>query len=205
MPDSYKSIKHPSEGVYKEKGSRFIGLAYPVESEEDAKQCLEKIRKQYHDARHHGYAYRIGPEGEKVRWSDDGEPVHSAGPPIMGQIRALDLTNLLLVVVRYFGGTLLGVGRLTQAYKMAARDALYHASIIECTLDATVRLLFDYADLGRVMKLAGEDGVHWRNQQFADRCSLEVSFRASLLPRFLERLKAIPSVHVENATPENKG
>ena len=119
MTDLYKTIKHPSEGLYKEKGSKFLAFAYPVSSEEDIGRIITDLRKQYHDARHHCYAWRLGPEKDRFRVNDDGEPSGSAGKPIFGQIRSMDLSDVLVVVVRYFGGTLLGVGGLIRAYRAA--------------------------------------------------------------------------------------
>ncbi|HYW95669.1 MAG TPA: YigZ family protein, partial [Bacteroidales bacterium] len=129
--DNYLTIKQRGEGLYKEKGSKFIGFALPVESEDHIKGELESIRKNFHDARHHCYAWRLGPDMELYRANDDGEPGNSAGKPILGQIESRKLTNVLVVVVRYFGGTLLGVGGLINAYRTAASEALDRSVIVK--------------------------------------------------------------------------
>jgi uncharacterized YigZ family protein len=128
---SYRTIQAPTEGIYKEKGSKFLAFAYPVETEADVKGHLERIKKEYFDARHHCFAYMLGADRKKFRAFDDGEPNHSAGDPILGQIRSKNITNVLVIVVRYFGGTKLGVGGLISAYKTAAEDALNRAAVIE--------------------------------------------------------------------------
>ena len=129
--DNYLSIEKRSEGIYKDRGSKFLAFAFPVYQEDEIKDILAELRKEYHDARHHCYAYRLGASKEIYRVNDDGEPSSSAGKPIFGQIQSNDLSNILIVVVRYFGGTLLGVGGLINAYRSAAADALINASIIE--------------------------------------------------------------------------
>ena len=134
MQDSFLTIGQPAEGLYKEKGSKFIGLAFPVKTEDEVKERLEETRKTYYDARHHCYAYILGHEGTQFRANDDGEPNHSAGDPILGQIRSKELTNTLVIVVRYFGGTKLGVSGLINAYKTAAALALDNTSIEENSL-----------------------------------------------------------------------
>jgi uncharacterized YigZ family protein len=152
-PFSYKTIESETEGLYKEKGSKFYALAFPVENEEEIKSKLDGLRKKYFDARHHCYAYRIGTAGEKVRANDDGEPNHSAGDPILGQIRSKELTNTLIVVVRYFGGIKLGVGGLIAAYRSAAESALSNARIVEKEICCEVLLNYKYPSTGVVMKL----------------------------------------------------
>ncbi|MCD4710671.1 MAG: YigZ family protein, partial [Bacteroidales bacterium] len=153
MTDLYKTIQTPSEGIYKEKGSKFLSFACRVSNEESIKQHLATLQKQYHDARHHCYAWRLEPEKSRYRVNDDGEPSGSAGRPIYGQIVSRDLTDLLVVVVRYFGGTLLGVGGLINAYRSAASDALDHTSIIECKVYDRLRLEFGYDRMNAVMKV----------------------------------------------------
>ncbi|PLX14682.1 MAG: YigZ family protein, partial [Marinilabiliales bacterium] len=132
--DQYLTISKPSEGLFKDRGSKFLAFAYPVSSEEEIKAFQEQLRSDYHDARHHCYAYMLGPKKENYRANDDGEPSSTAGKPILGQIRSFDLTNILIVVIRYFGGTKLGVGGLINAYKTAAEEALKNAKIIRKTL-----------------------------------------------------------------------
>src|SRR5690554_2132633 len=153
MPDTYLTLKSQSQGLYKEKGSKFLAFAYPVDNEEEIKEILETLKKQYHDARHHCYAYILGKDGQNFRANDDGEPGHSAGDPILGQIRSNNLTNTLIVVVRYFGGTKLGVGGLVTAYKTAATEAILANEIITETVTLKVNFQFDYIDMNEVMRI----------------------------------------------------
>src|SRR6056297_2588024 len=150
---SYKTIKSKGEGLFKDKGSKFIALAIPVETEEEVKSALEEVRNAYHDARHHCYAYRLGPLMDIYRANDDGEPSSSAGKPILGQIRSYELTNILIVVIRYFGGIKLGVGGLIQAYKTAAEEAIRNAKIIEKKLHDIYRVSFEYSEINEVMRI----------------------------------------------------
>ena len=142
MKDLYKTIQSPARGLYKENGSKFIAFASPISSEEAIKAELSGLRKQYHDARHHAFAWRLGAELERFRVSDDGEPSGTAGMPIFGQIQSNELTDILLVVVRYFGGKLLGTGGLIKAYRSAASDALAQAQIVELKVIVRIRLDF---------------------------------------------------------------
>ncbi len=148
IQDSYKSIAAPSEGLFKDNGSRFIALAYPVETEEEVKEIVASLRKEYHDARHHCYAYRIGLKGDVWRASDDGEPSGSAGRPILGQIDSLELSDVLVVVVRYFGGIKLGIPGLIRAYKTSTADALSAATVVPKIAGRNYRISFDYQGHG---------------------------------------------------------
>ena len=170
---SFQSIKTRSEGFYKEKGSKFLAFAFPVRTEDDIKHRLDELRKQYYDARHHCYAYILGNKSDKYRANDDGEPNHSAGDPILGQIRSKDLTNTLVVVVRYFGGTKLGVSGLITAYKTAAKEALDAAEVIETTIKDEVLIDFSYEQTSDVMRLAKEFNLEIQNQTFQETCSLQ--------------------------------
>jgi len=170
---SFQSIKATSEGFYKEKGSKFLAFAFPVQTEDDIKQRLDDLRKQYYDARHHCYGYILGNKSDKYRANDDGEPNHSAGDPILGQIRSKDLTNTLVVVVRYFGGTKLGVSGLIAAYKTAAKEALDAAEVIETTIKDEVLINFSYEQTSDVMRLAKEFNLEIQNQTFQETCSLQ--------------------------------
>jgi len=172
MTDLYRTIENHSEGIYKEKGSKFLAFAYPVSSEEEISQCLADIRKQYHDARHHCYAWRLGPEKLRYRVNDDGEPSGSAGKPILGQIQSRDLSNILLVVVRYFGGTLLGVGGLIRAYRSAASDALDKNVLAERRVFDKMKLEFEYLRMNSVMKLIKDYHLDFEDQLFDLNCSL---------------------------------
>lgn len=187
--------------MYKEKGSKFIALVYPVVSEEDIKEKLDLLRKQYYDARHHCYAYILGAHGQKYRANDDGEPNHSAGDPILGQIRSRDLTNTLVVVVRYFGGTKLGVSGLISAYKIAAAEALDKAGVVEVAITDVVKIWYPYEKTNEVMRLLAEFNVGILAQSFTERCELtgtiEVGFGRLLTEKVAllgdVRLSVIPS------------
>lgn len=183
MSDTYRTIQAPSEGLYKDKGSKFLAFAFPVATEEEIKEHLDRIKKQYFDARHHCYAYALGPKGETFRANDDGEPSGTAGRPIHGQILSAGLTNVLVIVVRYFGGILLGTSGLIVAYKEASRDALSQAQIKECTVDNRYRIQFDYLSMNSVMKILKEYSLVPQNQQYDMACSLEVYLRLSLCER----------------------
>ena len=183
LDDTYRTIAAPAEGLYKDKGSKFLSFAIPVGSEEEVKQHMERLKKEYFDARHHCYAYVLGPKGETFRANDDGEPSGTAGRPIHGQILSAGLTDVLVVVVRYFGGILLGTSGLITAYKEATRDALSQAQVKECTVDQRYRIEFDYLSMNSVMKLLKEYSLVPQNQQYDMDCSLEVDLRLSLCER----------------------
>ena len=186
--DAYSSIAAPSEGLFKDNGSRFIALAYPVETEEEIKAIVAGLRKQYHDARHHCYAYRLGYKGDVFRSSDDGEPSGSAGRPILGQIDSAGLSDILVVVVRYFGGIKLGIPGLIRAYKTSTADALSNAQVVEKIAGVWLRLRFGYESMNAVMKVLKEMDLPQRAQDFGQQCSLEVRVRLSALESFREKL-----------------
>lgn len=186
--DAYKSIAGPSEGLFKDNGSRFIALAYPVETEEEVREIVSRLRKEYHDARHHCYAYRLGYKRDVFRASDDGEPSGSAGRPILGQIDSLGLSDVLVVVVRYFGGIKLGIPGLIRAYKTSSADALSQATVIEKIAARRFRLHFDYLSMNAVMKVLKEMDLPQSGQQFGEECSLEVRVRLSALEDFRQRI-----------------
>ena len=189
--DNYKTIKSSAQGVYKDKGSRFIAFATPVVNQEEIKPIVDKIRKEYHNARHHCYAYMIGNERLNWRLNDDGEPSGTAGRPILGQINSLGLTNILIVVSRYFGGTLLGVSGLINAYRTAAADAINNAEIIECTLNEYYEVKYPYASMNDVMKILKEEDIGQSGQSFELECSIVVNFRLSSSEKILNRLSRI--------------
>ena len=191
MSDIYKSISSLSEGLYKEFGSRFIAKAYPVEGEEEVKAIVDSLRKEYHDARHHCYAYRIGPAGSIWRANDDGEPSGSAGRSILGQIDSAGLSDVLVVVIRYFGGIKLGVPGLIRAYKTATADALCQATVIEKIAGSWYRIGFGYERMPQVMKVIKDLDLPQRNRSFDNSCSLEVRVRDTLKEDFLERTGTI--------------
>jgi uncharacterized YigZ family protein len=179
--DTFKTISKPSEEtLIKEKGSKFFGYAFPVETEEMAMACLETVRGKHKNARHFCYAYQLGTDQVYFRANDDGEPSNSAGMPIYGQIQSYDLTNVLVVVVRYFGGTKLGVGGLISAYKNSAKLTLEMSKIIEKTIDSTYEIRFDYKDMNKVMRIIKEKNLNIIEQQLELNCKILVSVRKSL-------------------------
>lgn len=191
LNDTYRSIKAASEGLFKDNGSRFIALAYPVESEAEVKEIVASLKKEYHDARHHCYAYRIGLKGETWRANDDGEPSGSAGRPILGQIDSAGLSDILVVVVRYFGGIKLGIPGLIRAYKTSTADALAAAEVVEKTAGEWMPFDFPYDKLPAVMKLIKDMEIPQRKQNFDMTCSIELFVRLAQKEDFLERLEKI--------------
>lgn len=179
MQDSYKSIKRQSEGYFKDRGSKFISYAYPVETEEEIKDILDLLRKEHHSARHHCYAWRLGKKEVVYRANDDGEPSSTAGKPILGQLQGFGVTNVLVVVIRYFGGTLLGTSGLINAYKNAAADALGNAEIFNFTIDSVFRLTYTYNEMNEVMRIVKQENLNILDTKFGDICSLDFSVRES--------------------------
>lgn len=188
MSDVYKSISARSQGLYKELGSRFIALACPIETEEEARALVADARNEYHDARHHCCAYRLGLGGTVWRASDDGEPSGSAGRPILGQIDSAGLSDVLVIVVRYFGGIKLGVPGLIHAYKEATADALANAQTIEKIAGSWYRIGFGYDSMPSVMKLVKDLDLPQRGRDFGLDCTMEVRVRLSQQQDFLERI-----------------
>ena len=186
--DTYKSISAPSKGIYKELGSKFLAFAYPVETEEEIKQILASLRKEYFDARHHCYAWRLGLSGEPFRMNDDGEPSSTAGRPIHGQLLSQELSDILVVVVRYFGGVKLGVPGLIRAYKTATQDALANATVIEKIAGEHFTVEFGYLQMNDVMKVLKEMGITPLKQSFDLDCTLEVRVRLTQLEDFRKQL-----------------
>lgn len=176
--DTYKTISAiPEPQLFKDRGSKFFGYAFPVTSEEEISTHLFDLKKEHHTARHWCYAWQLGMRYEAYRANDDGEPNNSAGMPIYGQLQAFDLTNVLVVVVRYFGGTKLGVGGLIQAYKTAAQMVLENANVIEKTIDERMRLTFGYAEMNTVMRLIKTHGIHIESQQMELACEMVIAVR----------------------------
>lgn len=186
--DTYKSIASPSEGLYKDRGSRFLSFAYPCDDPERAKELVSQLKKEYHDARHHCFAYRIGLNGDIWRSSDDGEPSGTAGRQILGQIDSACLSDILVVVVRYFGGIKLGVPGLIAAYKGAAADALEAASIIEKVASKTFTLHFDYLEMNSIMRIVKDLSLEVLSQEFSQECRLKVRVRLDDIEPFRERV-----------------
>ncbi|NMB52260.1 MAG: YigZ family protein [Bacteroidales bacterium] len=196
-PDTYKTIKSPSEGLYKEKGSRFIAFAWPVGNEEEIKSILEETKRKYHDAKHHCYSYAIGAGSEIWRVNDDGEPSGTAGRPILGQIRSFGLTNVLVIVPRYFGGKLLGASRLANAYKTAARSALSNAEITERIITENFELIFPYQSLSIVMKILKEYDIEQAEHKFDTECRMLIKIRLSLKETVMSHLSRIENLSVK--------
>jgi uncharacterized YigZ family protein len=190
-PDTYLTIKAFSQGLYKEKGSRFIALAYPVNTEKEIKSILENIRKEHHSARHHCFAWILGQSRPTYRVNDDGEPSGSAGKPILGQINSFQVTNILIVVVRYFGGKLLGVSGLINAYRSAAESALKNSEITELYIQDYYELTFPYAAVNDVMKIIKDAEAGQSQQKFELECRMIINFRTSARERILNALSRI--------------
>lgn len=178
IKDTYKTIEYAVENIlFKEKNSKFIGYAYPITSENEVKIHIENLKKEHFSARHWCYAYQIGTENIKFRANDDGEPSNSAGMPIYGQIQSFEITNVLLVVVRYFGGVKLGVGGLISAYKTTAQLTLEEANIIEKTIDKLFKLTFDYKNMNKVMRIIKEKNLEIINQKMELNCEVVIATR----------------------------
>ena len=197
--DTFKSISGPSKGLFKDNGSRFIAHAYPVSSEEEVKDIVSSLKKEYHDARHHCYAYRLGYRRDIFRANDDGEPSSSAGRPILGQIDSLELSDILVVVVRYFGGIKLGIPGLIRAYRTSTADALANAEIVKKTATERFRLRFGYMEMNGVMKVLKDLGLQARNQDFGMECSLETDVRLSLADTFADMIGKTEGCRMEKA------
>jgi uncharacterized YigZ family protein len=189
--DIYKTIKSPSEGIYKEKGSRFLSFALPVSDQEAIKPIIDRIKKEHHEARHHCYAYMIGFERNIWRVNDDGEPSGTAGRPIMGQINSYGLTNILIVVSRYFGGTLLGVSGLINAYRSAAASAIQNAELEEKMLQEYYEITYPYISMNDVMRILKEENIGQSGQTFDLECRILLNFRVTLRERVMSRLSRI--------------
>ena len=192
--DTYKTIGKISEGIYKEKGSKFIAKACPVVDEKEIKSTIEKYRKEFHDARHLCYAYRLGFDKAVYRVNDDGEPSGTAGRPIYGQILSRDLTNIMVVVVRYFGGTKLGVSGLINAYKTATKEALENAEIITKTIQDIYQVNFEYESMNDVMKIIKEENVNQIFHSFDLNCIIKFSVRKNNSDKLVERFSKIKNL-----------
>lgn len=192
--DTYKTIRNVSEGIYKEKGSKFLAFAHPVSKVEEVKIYLDQYRKTYYDARHVCYAYSIGPTGEEYRAFDDGEPSGTAGRPILGQIQSFGLTNVLVVVVRYFGGILLGTGGLVVAYKTAAAEALQASEIIEKTVDVELKFRFEFPFMNDVMRLVKQYEAQMLAQDYEMDCIMQLKIRKNDAPLMRDALSKVESL-----------
>ena len=195
--DSYLTIAEPAEAIYKERSSKFLVYAYPVESEEEIKLHLDRLRKEFFDATHHCYAYRLGAEGDIFRANDDGEPSGTAGKPILGQLLSAQLTNCLVVVVRYFGGTKLGVSGLIQAYKESTAEVIAASQIIEKTVDSVFEVQFPYIAMNGVQRVVKEVAPRIDRQEFDNLCTMILRIRKSEAPILESKLRKVEGVSVE--------
>ncbi len=197
IKDAYRSVAGPSEGLFKDNGSRFIALCFPVETEEEVREIVLSLKKEYHDARHHCYAYRLGYRGDRFRANDDGEPSGSAGRPILGQIDSMGLSDVLVVVVRYFGGIKLGIPGLIRAYRTSTADALSKAKVIEKVAGKDFSLSFGYLAMNDVMKVLKDMGLTSSAPVFGESCSLSVRVRLASEEDFRRRIGGISSCNLE--------
>jgi uncharacterized YigZ family protein len=197
MRDYYYTIKDRTEGIYKEKGSKFIALTWHVKDEENIKEILEEVKKEYHDARHHCYAWVLGNDGSQTRANDDGEPNNSAGKPILAQINRFELTYVMVVVIRYFGGTLLGVGGLINAYRTAAQEALQKAERTKKYLLSVFSIKFNYPDMNNVMRILKESQALQIEQDFHISCSIEAGIRRKDKDKFVSMFDPYPDVEIK--------
>lgn len=189
--DTYKTISNPTEGVFRDRGSKFIGYAYPILSEDEVKNILLNLRAEHAKARHFCWALRLSPDRGIFRIQDDGEPSGTAGRPILNTLLSADVTNVLIVVVRYFGGTLLGVPGLINAYKTAAAEALQAANIVEKTVNDIYELQFDYLLMNDVMKLIKEEKLNVLSQDFDNSCSMKIEIRKSNLNAIMGKIEKV--------------
>lgn len=191
MEDTYKTIEGQSESVYTEKRSKFIAIAIPVRTLAEIKQYLEEYQKKYYDARHVCYAYMLGAERKDFRANDNGEPSGTAGKPILGQINSNELTDILVIVVRYFGGIKLGTSGLIVAYRTAAAQAIAEATVIEKTVDQDVMVAFEYPFMNDVMRIVKEESPEILEQSYDMDCFMRLRIRKSLMPRLRSRLEKV--------------
>lgn len=196
--DTYLTIAAPSEGIYTEKRSKFIAMALPVHTVDDVKTMLDTYQKKYYDARHVCYAYMLGPERKDFRSNDNGEPSGTAGKPILGQINSHNLTDILIIVVRYFGGIKLGTSGLITAYRAAAAQAIDAATVVEKTVDEEVTFFFEYPMMNDVMRIVKEEGPSIVSQGYDTDCSMTLRIRRSLMPRLRHRLEKVETLRMSD-------
>lgn len=195
--DTYLTIGQPAEALFKDKGSKFIGLAYPVQNEQQVKVILQGLKKEHHTANHHCYAYRLGADKLTFRANDDGEPSNTAGKPILGQIQSNDLTDILIVVVRYFGGTLLGVSGLIHAYKTTAAAAIRASAIVEKQILFSYTIHFSFEQLNDVMKILKQSDSKITAQEFDTKCKISFNIRKASSEACEEKLKKTEGLSLE--------
>lgn len=199
--DVYKTIIELSEAIYTEKRSKFIAIAIPVQTVDEIKDHLEKYQKKYYDARHVCYAYMLGHERKDFRANDNGEPSGTAGKPILGQINSNELTDILIIVVRYFGGIKLGTSGLIVAYKAAAAEAIASATIVERTVDDEVTVMFEYPFMNDIMRIVKEEEPEIVSQVFDMDCSITLRIRRSLMPKLHARLEKVETARILSDLP----
>lgn len=198
--DVYRTIEADAEALFKEKSSKFLCFAYPVTTEEQIRERLEVLYKKYYDATHHCYAWRLGPRGESFRANDDGEPSSTAGKPILGQLLSHEITDCLIVVVRYFGGTKLGVSGLIEAYKTSAAEVIAAAQVVERTVDERIEVRFSYMAMNEVMKVVKDLQPKIVKQCFDNLCTMTLTIRQSLSEQLLTRLSKVEGAQAEIMT-----
>ena len=196
MDDTFRTIIKSSEGLYKEKMSKFLSFAEPCTSAEEAKEIVAMYKKEYYDARHVCWAYMIGHQRLEFRSNDDGEPSGTAGKPILGQINSFNLTDLVVIVVRYFGGIKLGTSGLIEAYRTAAAEALSAADIVEKLVEDTLEVYFEYPLMGEAMRIVKEEGAKVLVQDFTIDCRLKLSLRKSLMPKMRDRFEKVLGIKI---------
>lgn len=197
MAEKYLTISKSVESIYKEKGSKFLSFLYPVTSVEEVKEYLTQLKKKYYDATHHCYAYIIGYDKETFRMNDDGEPSSTAGKPIYGQLQSNDLTNVLLVVVRYFGGTKLGVSGLIKAYKESSAECIALAEIVEKQVKHKYNIYFAYEDMNVVMNILKQNNAEQKNQIFDLNCQIEVLIDKRNSSKFESSIPPVSTIRIE--------
>lgn len=196
--DTYKTINTPGEKVlFKDRNSKFFGYTFPITSEEEVKQIIEHLKKQHHSARHWCYAWQIGNENIRYRSNDDGEPSNSAGQPIYGQIQSFEVTNILIVVVRYFGGVKLGVGGLINAYRTAAQQALLASKIVEKTININFVIIFEYKDMNKVMRIIKENDLNITKQDLTLDCKIYISVRKKIVDKIKGVFSSLYAVEIK--------
>lgn len=201
MEDTYKTIKAPSEGYYTEKRSRFLSFAMPVRTVEEVKEQVDSYRKRFYDARHVCWAYMLGPERKQFRANDDGEPSSTAGKPILGQINSNELTDILVIVVRYFGGIELGTSGLIVAYRTAAAEAIAAAEVETRTVDEVITVAFEYPYLNSVMRIVKEDHPIVLSQKFEMDCEMTLQIRKGEAERLKSRLRKVETAYLKKEGP----
>ena len=195
MSDTFKTIKGIAKSIFTEKRSKFLAFAIPVESVEEVKTIVSEYQKEYYDARHVCYAYMLGAERLEFRANDNGEPSGTAGKPILGQINSNELTNILVIVVRYFGGIKLGTSGLIVAYRQAAADAIAEAEVIEKTVDENISFIFEYPFLNDVMRIVKEENPQIISQGYDSDCTMTLRIRKGMIPKLKSRLEKVDTLH----------